>query len=105
MDEFRLSILRSHPTQGDDQRLLTFQCVDECLRVAVIDLLGHHALWNLALTICSGDCCDCVLSGSQEGVSNELADIATSLLSSADDEQTKAKAITYANDSNVVDVV
>ena len=46
-----------------------------------------------------------MLSGSQEGVSNELADIATSLLSSADDEQTKAKAITYANDSNVVDVV
>ena len=50
--------LYSMTTQGNDQCILASECLNECLRFAVIDLFENHAFRQFALAVSPRDCCN-----------------------------------------------
>lgn len=89
VDELHFGLFWGVATQGDDQRILASECLTECFRLGVIDLLGNHAFWKLVLAIDPRDCRNGVLAGLEQGFSHGAAAVATSLRLSVDDLQAK----------------
>ena len=65
--------------QGDDQRILASECLDDCLRLVVIDLSGYHACWKFVLAIDPRDCRNGVLARLEQGFGHGAAAVAASL--------------------------
>lgn len=78
-------------TQSDDQRVLASECLNESLRLIIINLLRNYALWQLFLAVNLRDCRNGVPTSLERGFSNVAAAVATSLRSSVDDLQAKLR--------------
>lgn len=79
VDELLFGLFWSVTAQSDDQRILASECLNECLWLVVIDLLGNHAFWKLVLAIDPRDCRNGVLVSLEQGFSHGAAAVAASL--------------------------
>ena len=73
--------------QRDDLRILASECLDECLRFAVIDRLGDHSVWQLVLAVDACDGRDGVFASLEQGFGHAAAAVAASLRLSVDELQ------------------
>lgn len=89
VDELHFGLFWRLSTQSDDERILASECLDECLRLVVIDLLRNHAFRQLALAVGPRECRNGVLASLEQGFSHEAAAVATSLFVSVDYLQAK----------------
>lgn len=87
VDEPQFSLFRSVTTQGNDQGILSSECLNECLGLVVVDLLRNHAFWQLILAVEPRDGRDSVLGSLEQTFSYRAAAVTPSLRSSADNSQ------------------
>lgn len=65
--------------QSDDQRILASECLDERLRLAVVDFLANDAFGQLDLAVDPCDGRDGVFAGLEKGFSHDAAAVAAGL--------------------------
>lgn len=63
LDNLALSLLRGVSAQGDDERVMAFECLDNGLLLAVVDGFRSNSVGELALAADSRNRCNCVLAG------------------------------------------
>lgn len=66
-------------TDRDDKRILAAECLHECLRLVVIDLLRRHAFWQRALAISPRDSRNSVLARLKQSFRYDAAGVAARL--------------------------
>ena len=78
-DKLHFALFRRLAAQSDDERILASECLNERLRLAVVDLLADDAFGQRALTVdpCQGR--DGVDAGLEKGFGHDAAAVAACL--------------------------